>query len=211
MSEQLMNIRPTRMELLALRKRMEIAERGRELLREKLDALMMEFFEFVREISALRAKAQESLTAAYTAFSEAQMVMGYNTLESLAYGVEDRFDVVAKTRSVIGVSIPSIQVEVKPLVTYPYNVMDTSARLDEATMVMVEAIRMLAELAGIETAVKKLAEAIASVKRRVNSLEYVIIPRMDSTIRFIRMYLEEMEREDFFRLKRIKGRLESEG
>ncbi|MEM3004825.1 MAG: V-type ATP synthase subunit D [Candidatus Bathyarchaeia archaeon] len=203
-------MRPTRMELLALRKRMEIAERGRELLREKLDALMMEFFEFVREISALRAKAQESLAAAYNAFSEAQMLMGYNTLEGLAYGVEDRFDVVAKTRSVIGVSIPSIQVEVKPLVTYPYSIIDTSARLDEATMAMVEAIRMLAELAGIETAVQKLAEAIASVKRRVNSLEYVIIPRMDSTIRFIRMYLEEREREDFFRLKRIKGRLESE-
>ncbi|MBS7622831.1 V-type ATP synthase subunit D [Candidatus Bathyarchaeota archaeon] len=209
MSEQLMNIRPTRMELLALRKRMEIAERGRELLREKLDALMMEFFEFIREISALRAKAQESLAAAYNAFSEAQMLMGYNTLEGFAHGVEDRFDVVAKTRSVIGVSIPSIQVEVRPLVTYPYSIIDTSARLDEATMAMVEAIRMLAELAGIETAVKKLAVAIASVKRRVNSLEYVIIPRMDSTIRFIRMYLEEREREDFFRLKRIKGRLES--
>ena len=210
MSEQLMNIHPTRMELLALRKRMEIAERGRELLREKLDALMIEFFEFVREISALRTKAQESLAAAYTAFSEAQMIMGYSKLEELSYGVEDRFDVVAKTRSVIGVSIPSVQVEVKPLASYPYSVIDTSARLDEATLAMVEAIKTLVELAGIETAVTKLAEAIASVKRRVNSLEYVIIPRMDNTIRFIRMYLEEREREDFFRLKRIKGRLKEE-
>jgi V/A-type H+-transporting ATPase subunit D len=66
-------------------------------------------------------------------------------------------------------------------------------------------------LATIEAVVTKLAEAIASVKRRVNSLEYVIIPRMGNTIRFIRMYLEEREREDFFRLKRIKGRLKEEG
>jgi len=210
MSEQLMNVHPTRMELLALRKRMDIAERGRELLREKLDALMMEFFEFVREISSLRAKAQESLGAAYAAFSEAQMIMGYSKLQELAYGVEDRFDVVAKTRSVIGVSIPNVQIEVKPLNSYPYSVIDTSARLDEATLAMIEAVKTLAELAGIETALTKLAEAIASVKRRVNSLEYVIIPRMGNTIRFIRMYLEEREREDFFRLKRIKKRLEEE-
>jgi V/A-type H+-transporting ATPase subunit D len=210
MSEQLMNVHPTRMELLALRKRMDIAERGRELLREKLDALMMEFFEFVREISTLRAKAQESLDVSYSAFSEAQIIMGYSRLRELAYGVEDRFDVVAKTRSVIGVSIPDVQIEVKPLSSYPYSVIDTSARLDEATLAMVEAVKTLAELAGIETALTKLAEAIASVKRRVNSLEYVIIPRMSNTIRFIRMYLEEREREDFFRLKRIKGRLEEE-
>jgi V/A-type H+-transporting ATPase subunit D len=73
-------------------------------------------------------------------------------------------------------------------------------------MAMIDAVKILAELSGIEAALTKLAEAIASVKRRVNSLEYVIIPRMDNTIRFIRMYLEEREREDFFRLKRIKGR-----
>src|SRR4030042_2690566 len=105
MSEQLMNVHPTRMELLALRKRMNIAERGRELLREKLDALMIEFFEFAREISDLRRKAQESLTIAYMAYSEAQMIMGYSKLEELAYVTEEKFDVITKTRSIIGVSI----------------------------------------------------------------------------------------------------------
>ncbi len=206
MSEQIMNVHPTRMELLALRKRMNIAERGRELLREKLDALMIEFFEFAREISDLRRKAQESLSVAYTAYSEAQMIMGYSKLEELAYVTEDKFDVVAKTRSIIGVSIPTVQVDIKTMNSYPYNITETSARLDEASLAMIDAVKILAELSGIEAALTKLAEAIASVKRRVNSLEYVIIPRMDSTIRFIRMYLEEREREDFFRLKRIKGR-----
>jgi V/A-type H+-transporting ATPase subunit D len=137
--------------------------------------------------------------------------MGYSRLEELSYGVEDRFDVIAKTRSIIGVAIPNIQVEVKTLSSYPYSIIDTSARLDEATLAMIEAVKTLVELASIEAAVTKLAEAIGSVKRRVNSLEYVIIPRMGSTIRFIRMYLEEREREDFFRLKRIKRRLKEEG
>jgi V/A-type H+-transporting ATPase subunit D len=205
MSEQMMNIHPTRMELLALRKRMNIAERGRELLREKLDALMIEFFEFAREISDLRRKAQESLTVAYIAYSEAQMIMGYSKLEELAYVTEEKFDVITKTRSIIGVSIPTVQIDMKPMSDYPYNLIETSVRLDEASMAMIDSIKILAELSGIEAALTKLAEAIASVKRRVNSLEYVIIPRMDNTIRFIRMYLEEREREDFFRLKRIKG------
>jgi len=168
--------------------------------------LMIEFFEFAREISDLRRKAQESLTVAYMAYSEAQMIMGYSKLEELAYVTEEKFDVITKTRSIIGVSIPTVQIDVKPMSDYPYNLTETSARLDEASMAMIDAVKILAELAGIEAALTKLAEAIASVKRRVNSLEYVIIPRMDNTIRFIRMYLEEREREDFFRLKRIKGR-----
>ncbi|MBS7626444.1 V-type ATP synthase subunit D [Candidatus Bathyarchaeota archaeon] len=207
MSEQLMDVHPTRMELLALRKRMEIAGRGRDLLREKLDAMMIEFFEFVREISNLRAKAQKVLGDAYLAFTEAQMILGYTRLREISYGVGDRFDVIAKTRNVIGVSIPSLQVEMKPLNVLPYGMLDTTARLDEASLAMAEAIRILVELSAVEAAVVKLAEAIASVKRRVNSLEYVIIPRMINTIRYIRVHLEEREREDFFRLKMIKGRL----
>jgi len=198
------------MELLTLRKRRKIAERGRVLLREKLDALMIEFFQFVREITALRSKAQKLLTEAYDDFVEAQMAIGSVRLEQASVRVEDRFTIETKTRNVIGVTIPYIQVTLKPLVAFPYNPYDTSIKLDEATLKMAEAIKAIAELSSAEAAVKKLAEAIASTKRRVNSLEYVIIPRMLATIRYIEMHLEEAEREDFFRLKRIKGRMAKE-
>jgi len=198
------------MELLTLRKRRKIAERGRDLLREKLDALMIEFFQFVREITALRSKAQKLLTEAYDDFVEAQMAIGSVRLEQASVRVEDRFTIETKTRNVIGVTIPYIQVTLKPLVAFPYNPYDTSIKLDEATLKMAEAIKAIAELSSAEAAVKKLAEAIASTKRRVNSLEYVIIPRMLATIRYIEMHLEEAEREDFFRLKRIKGRMAKE-
>jgi V/A-type H+-transporting ATPase subunit D len=207
MPELIAGIHPTRMELLTLRKRRAIAERGRDLLREKLDALMIEFFQFVREITALRTKAQGLLAQAYDDFIEAQMAMGYMKLEQTSIGVDDRFTIETKTRNVIGVTIPYIQVNVKPLTGFPYNVYDTSITLDEATLKMADAIKAIAELSSAEAAVKKLAEAIAATKRRVNSLEYVVIPRMLATIRYIEMHLEEAEREDFFRLKRIKSRM----
>jgi len=205
--ELIAGIHPTRMELLTLRKRRKIAERGRDLLREKLDALMIEFFQFVREIANLRAKAQEQLAKAYANFVEAQMAMGYMKLEQTSIGVDDRFSIDPKSRNVIGVIVPYLQVAVRPLDGFPYNVYDTSIKLDVATISMAEAIKLIAELSSAEAALMKLAQAIAATKRRVNSLEYIVIPRMVGTIRYIEMHLEEAEREDFFRLKRIKGRM----
>jgi V/A-type H+-transporting ATPase subunit D len=208
MPELIAGIHPTRMELLILRRRRNIAERGRDLLREKLDALMIEFFQFARQITALRAKAQERMTKAYENFVDAQMAMGYMKLEQTSVGVQDRFSIDPKSRNIIGVTVPYIQVNVRPLDGFPYNIYDTSATLDVATISMAEAIKAIAELSSAEAALMKLAEAIAATKRRVNSLEYIVIPRLLTTIRYIEMHLEEAEREDFFRLKRIKGRME---
>jgi len=210
MSEIISGIHPTRMELLALRKRRDIAERGRDLLREKLDALMIEFFESVRQISALRERSHGLLEEAYGLFVEAQMIHGLMKLEQFSIGIEDRFDLDARTRNVIGVTLPSMQVKASPLKSAPYNMLATSAKLDEATMKMVEALKAVTELASAEAATRKLAQAIASTKRRVNSLDYVIIPRVLQSIRYIQMHLEEREREDFFRLKRIKRRMEKQ-
>jgi len=111
--------RPTRMELIALRKRRNIAQRGQDLLREKLDALMIEFFQFAREITALRAKTQDLLNQTYLRFAEAQMLMGATRLEETSFTAQDRFDVDATTRNVIGVSIPDVEVKVRPLKAIP--------------------------------------------------------------------------------------------
>ena len=198
------------MELIALRKRRNIAQRGQDLLREKLDALMIEFFQFAREITALRAKTQDLLNQTYLKFAEAQMLMGATRLEETSLTAQERFEVDASTRNVIGVSIPDVEVHVKPLEGYPYSMIGTSAKLDEAVALMTEAVKNVVELAVAEAAIRRLAEAIAATKRRVNSLEYIVIPRILNTIRFIEMSLQERAREDFFRLKRIKTRLEEE-
>jgi len=208
MSEVIAGVHPTRMELLTLRKRRDIAERGRDLLREKLDALMVEFFEQVRRISELRDRSHALLREAYELFSEAQMIHGLRNLEQFSIGVEDRYALDAKTRNVIGVALPDIRIKVAPLKTAPYNLLATSAKLDEAIMKMSEALKAIADLSSVEAATRKLAQAIASTKRRVNSLDYVILPRIVRSIRYIQMHLEEREREDFFRLKRIKSRME---
>ena len=210
MSQILTGVHPTRMELLALRKRKQIAERGGDLLREKLDALMIEFFQFVREISALRTRSQQLLSDAYLRFSESQVSLGFKKLEESSLGVDDRFLLDTKSRNVIGVAIPFVQINVEAIDGVPYNMLETSAKLDEATAKMVDAVKAVAELSSSQAAIIKLAEAIASTKRRVNCLEFIIIPRMLNTIRYIEMHLQEREREDFFRLKRIKGRLEEE-
>jgi V/A-type H+/Na+-transporting ATPase subunit D len=202
--------RPTRMELIALRKREKIAQRGQDLLREKLDALMIEFFQFAREITALRTKTQDILNQTYLKFAEAQMLMGATRLEETSLTAQDRFDVDALTRNVIGVSIPDVEVKVRPLEGYPYSMIGTSAKLDEAVALMTEAVKNVVELSAAEAAIRRLAEAIAATKRRVNSLEYIVIPRILNTIRYIEMSLQERAREDFFRLKRIKTRLEEE-
>jgi len=86
----------------------------------------------------------------------------------------------------------------------------TSAKLDEADALMTEAVKNVVELSAAEAAIRRLAEAIAATKRRVNSLEYIVIPRILNTVRYIEMSLQERAREDFFRLKRIKTRLEEE-
>ncbi|TMI45983.1 V-type ATP synthase subunit D [Candidatus Bathyarchaeota archaeon] len=138
------------------------------------------------------------------------MLMGATRLEETSLTAQDRFDVDATTRNVIGVSIPDVEVKVRPLEGYPYSMIGTSAKLDEAVALMTEAVKNVVELSAAEAAIRRLAEAIAATKRRVNSLEYIVIPRILNTIRYIEMSLQERAREDFFRLKRIKTRLEEE-
>jgi len=208
MSQTLVGIHPTRMELLALKKRVKIAERGRDLLREKLDALMIKFFQLIREISNLRERTHEVLFQAYKDFSDAQMRMGFMGMLQTSLSVENRFLAEASSRNIIGVNIPVIETKSIPFKNYPYNPLNTSIKLDEGVLKMDKAIKLISELAENEVAVKRLGEAIASTKRRVNCLEYIIIPRMINTIKYIQMHLEEREREDLFRLKRIKKRLE---
>lgn len=204
-------VRMTRMELLTLKRRKGLAERGRELLEEKLDALIMEFFAFIREIETLRSQVQKKLSEAYNLFIEAQVVIGTRKLRQVALAsVYDRFDIEAKTRNVMGIAIPVFQIaetsSVKPI--QRYSAVETSAKLDEAVLTIDEVMKTVIELAETEAAVRRLAEVITFTKRRVNSLKYVFIPKLEDSIRFIEFHLAEREREDFFRLKRIKSRLE---
>src|SRR5256884_2701814 len=181
MPDILPGARPTRMELIALRKRRNIAQRGQDLLREKLDALMIEFFQFAREITALRAKTQDILNRTYLRFAEAQMLMGSTMLEETSLTAQDRFDVDASTRNVIGVSIPDVEVRLRPLEGYPYSMIGTSAKLDEAVALVTEAVENVVGLSAGQGGIRRPGEAITAPQGRGNSLGHNCLPRILET------------------------------
>jgi len=205
-------IRPTRMELLALKQRRELAKRGYELLREKRDALVREFFAVLSEAKKLRAEMEEEVAGAFSTLIEAKLVVGGMKLEELALGAKSRLDFDVMTRNIMGVTVPIFRVT--PLEGEPrlhYSLTSGSALVDEAAHRVSKALEKIVQLAEVEATVKRLASEIEKTKRRVNALNYVILPRIDNTIRYIELMLEEREREDLFRMKKIKSLLERRG
>lgn len=203
-------VSPTRMELMKLRKRVGLAQRGHDLLREKMDALVMEFFEVLRKIQESRARAFEQLSTAHRALTNCLAVMG--TLETIQAAREARRELQLEisTRHVMGIAVPAVEVgEVeRNALTRGYSLHTTSSALDEASREFERALKFLIELAELNESAFALARELEKTKRRVNALEYILIPRLKEVIKFIMMRLDEMERENFTRLKRIKAILE---
>ncbi|MEN4006543.1 MAG: V-type ATP synthase subunit D [Methanobacteriaceae archaeon] len=203
-------VNPTRMELLKLKNREKLAVKGHGLLKEKRDALIMEFFNILDRVKGSRENVENKLAESFEDLTAAQITMGDLAVKKAAMSVKESFKVDIDSRSVMGVSVPLIEAETstKTLVERGYGFVDTSAKLDEAAMNFEESIKLIIELAEIEKTIVLLAAEIESTKRRVNALEHIIIPRMKNTVKYIEMRLEEMERENFVRLKMIKKAME---
>lgn len=200
--------RPTRMELLTFKRRLKLAQRGLELLREKQDALIMEFFVTVQRYRKLRESILPILSEAYSALANAEVEMGALKLERIAEGISDSISVEIKTRNIMGVSVPIIKADFKPI-PRPYSLTDTSVYLETVSEKFSQVLPLIIKLAETGATLTKLAEEIKKIRRRVNALENIIIPKLNIIINYIEFYLEEREREDIFRFKRIKKRLES--
>jgi V/A-type H+-transporting ATPase subunit D len=208
MSKILPGTKTTRMELLALKNRMVLAERGHKLLREKRDSLIMEFFNAIAEIKEAREKVNATLKEAFSALTQAKMMMGPSRVVEFAYASRVRADLTISTRSTMGVRVPVLSVD-QENPELPYSLPDSSAKLDLMSSKFRDALRTIVRLAEIESSVKRLALEIERTKRRVSALETVVIPRLDATARFVKLALEEREREDFYRIKMVKERLRS--
>ena len=210
--EMIEGINPTRMELLKLKQREKLAVKGHSLLKEKRNALIMEFFNILERVKGSRDNVSEKLEEAYQDLTAAQVSMGDLAVKKAAMSVTESVDVDIDARSVMGVVVPIIDSETqeRTIVERGYGFMDTSVKVDEAAKKFEESIQLIIELGEIEKTIMLLAGEIESTKRRVNALEHIIIPRLENTVKYIEMRLEEMERENFVRLKMIKKTMETE-
>ena len=203
-------INPTRMELLSLKNRTKLAVKGHGLLKEKRDALIKEFFDILDRVKGVREAAERSLKEANEALLEAQIAMGDLAVRKASLSVKEPIDVDIKSRSVMGVSVPvtNVKMEERSIIDRGYSFSDTTIQLDEAAKKFEESIKFLIELGEVEKTIFLLAEEIEATKRRVNALEHIMIPRFENTEKYIDMRLQEMERENFVRLKMIRSTIE---
>ncbi len=203
-------VAPTRMELLKLRQRVGLAQKGHDLLKEKMDALVIEFFEVLRRIQEARPKALEQLSVAHRALSMCFAIVGTLETKQASKETKRELQVDVSTRRIIGIAVPAVEVgEVeRNALIRGYGLHMTSSVLDEASREFERALKLLIELAELEESAFAIARELEKTKRRVNALEYILIPRLKEAIKFIMMRLDEMERENFSRLKRIKAMLE---
>ncbi len=207
MGERIEGISPTRMELLKLKRRSKLAIKGHSLLKEKRDALIMEFFAILEEAKGVRKQATEALSEAFRAIILARATLGTITVTQASMAVNDVSPLEATTKSIMGVKVPTLtlgETKRNP-VERGYGLIDTSSQLDKAAERFEEALAVVVQLAEVEKTIMRLAEEIEKTKRRVNALENFVIPRLTGTVNFIEMRLDEMERENFFKLKRIKA------
>ena len=210
--EMIEGINPTRMELLKLKQREKLAIKGHSLLKEKRNALIMEFFNILERVKGSRENVSEKLKDAYKDLTASQIIMGDLAVKKAAMSVKESVNVDIESRSIMGVVVPVMDYDVQQrnIVERGYGFMDTSVKLDEAAKEFEESLALIIELAEVEKTIILLASEIESTKRRVNALEHIIIPRIKNTVKYIEMRLEEMDRENFVRLKMIKKTLEME-
>lgn len=203
-------VNPTRMELLNLKDRTKLAIKGHGLLKEKRDALIKEFFDILDRVKGIRENAERSLREANEALVEAQIVMGDLAVRKASLAVKESIDVDITSRSIMGVTVPitDVKVEERTIIDRGYGFTDTTIQLDEAAKKFEESVKFLIELGEVEKTIFLLAEEIESTKRRVNALEHIMIPRFENTEKYIDMRLQEMERENFVRLKMIRSTIE---
>ncbi|KYK22932.1 V-type ATP synthase subunit D [Thermoplasmatales archaeon SM1-50] len=213
MAEQILEgVNPTRMELLDIKKKLLLAQKGHNLLEEKRDALIEKFFDIIEKRNSLKKKVDDEFKDAFLSLITAQMILGEHKVEDASYLTMDIGEISFQNDNIMGVRIPRINKEgiISLSIDKPiYSFVETCSKLDDSYKKFRSLIVQLLDLAEIEGRIKSLSMEIEKTKRRVNVLENTLIPKLFATIKYIEMQLEEREREDFFRRKRIKALMES--
>ncbi len=200
-------IAPTKSNLIKAKASLELSNKGFELLDKKRNVLIKEMMGLVDSAKEIQGKIGTTIEEAYRHLQNANITTGIKNVDNIARSVpkDEEFEILLK--SVMGVDIPSIKYEKNPVIP-SYGFHNTTPALDAATECFRSVKYMMYELAEIDNSIFKLAKEIQKIQKRTNALQHIQIPRYKEQVKYIQESLEEKEREDFFRLKRVKGRSE---
>ncbi len=210
MAERL-NVNPTRMELKRLKTRLKMAVRGHKLLKDKSDEMIRRFMEFANQNKALREQVEVELKSALTTFVVAKAVSDDAVIQEAVAMPSKSVKIELDSQNVMSVEVPLISVKASGEGDkYPYSFSAVTAELDNSVEVMNGLLESMVKLAEVEKTCNMLAIEIETTRRRVNALEYVMIPQLEETIKFITMKLDENERSTIVRLVKVKAMIAEE-
>ena len=202
-----MNVNPTRMMLTSLKKRLKTATRGHKLMKDKRDELMKNFLELARENGRLRQEVEKSLAKVYKNFTVASAIMSQEVMEESLMFPKQGVILDVGNKNIMSVDVPVFTFKTTaedPTNIFPYGFARTSGELDNAISELADLFPMLLDLAAKEKETALLAAELEKTRRRVNALEYVMIPQLEKTIKYITMKLDENERGNQTRLMKVK-------
>ena len=204
-----MNVNPTRMELRRLKTRLKTATRGHKLLKDKSAEMIRQFMVYVRENKRLREEIEAELSIALKGFTLARAVSSNAVIEEAVMMPATKAEISLSSDNVMSVEVPSISVvEHEGQDKYPYSFDTVTSELDASIGTLSTLLVKLVKLAEVEKTCNMLADEIEKNRRRVNALEYVMIPQIEETIKYINMKLDENERASTIRLMKVKSMIE---
>jgi V/A-type H+-transporting ATPase subunit D len=201
---ELIKVRPTKIELVKLKRRLSLAQRVQKIVKDRLSILTMEFLQTARDTVEAKRKLLDESSKLYKALSIAAGYHGYIAMEKELIATEADLKVTAGSRNIAGVRIPSFELMDNGKPMRGYNLVDTSSWLDRAAQLSEECLRAIVELAELQRNFELLAMEINRTKRITNALEYLVIPGLQATINYLNLKFEERDREEKVRLKRVK-------
>lgn len=201
--------KPTRMEMSRLKKRLVTASRGHKLMKDKRDETVRRFITFVRRNRELRTRVEELMSEAMQSFALAKATMSSSAVEEALSFPTASAKVEVGSAKVLSVVVPDLTYIPSESKGLPYGIMGTSSELDTAVRKFSEIMPLLIELAEVEKTCNLLADEIEKTRRRVNALEYVMIPQLEDAIHDISMKLDENERGNLTRLMKTKDMLKA--
>ncbi|ELZ09473.1 V-type ATP synthase subunit D [Halovivax asiaticus JCM 14624] len=206
------DVKPTRKELMAIEDRIELSERGHGTLEQKRDGLIMEFMDILDRAQDVRGELTSDYEEAQRTINMARAMEGDVAVRGAAAALQEHPEITTESKNIMGVVVPQIESSrvSKSLDQRGYGLMGTSARIDEAAEAYEDLLESIILAAEVETAMKKMLEEIETTKRRVNALEFKLLPDLYESEEYIEQKLEEQEREEIFRMKKIKDKKEAE-